>query len=92
MFVCVRISICGSKKKQKTFWAKFSKLLEKFFGSPSKKCQSYNFHLWELYDKHYFQKTKTSVFFTRLFYKNQTATEISLYLFSTIFRKCMKIV
>ena len=63
MFVCVRKSICGWKKKQKKFWAKFSKLLEKFFVSPSKKCQSYNFHIWELYDKHFFQKTETSVFY-----------------------------
>ena len=47
-------------------WAKFSKLLEKFFVSPSKKCQSYNFHIWELYDKHFFQKTKTSVFYHQI--------------------------
>ena len=50
------------EKNQKHFWAKFSKLIENFLVSPSKKCQSYNFHIWELYDKHFFQKTKTSVF------------------------------
>ena len=92
--VCLRTKFdLPLKKKQKKFWAKFSKLLEKFFVSPSKKCQSYNFHIWDLYDKHFFQKRKPQFFFiTRLFYLNQTATEISLYQFSTIFRKCMKIV
>ena len=61
--VCLRTKFdLPLKKKQKKFWAKFSQLLEKFFVSPSKKCPSYNFHIWELYDKHFFQKTKTSVF------------------------------
>ena len=50
------------KKKQKIFWAKISKLLEKFFVSPSKKCQSYNSHVWELYDKHFFQKNENLSF------------------------------
>ena len=40
----------------------------------------------------FFKKRKPQFFITRLFYKNQTATEMSLYLFSTIFRNCMKIV
>ena len=43
----------------KKLWGK----LKNTFVSPSKKCQSYNFHMWELYDKHFFQKTKTSVFY-----------------------------
>ena len=65
--VCLRTKIdLRLKKKNKKFWAKFSKLLEKFFVSPSKKCQSYNFHIWELYDKHFFQKTKTSVFYHQI--------------------------
>ena len=39
-----------------------------------------------------FKKRKSQFFITRLFYENQTATEMSLYQFSTIFRNCMKIV
>ena len=50
------------EKNLKKFWAKFSKLLEKFFVSPSKKCQSYNIHIWELYDKHFFQKNENLSF------------------------------
>ena len=40
----------------------------------------------------FFKKRKPHFFITRLFYENQTATEMSLYQFSTIFRNCMKIV
>ena len=52
--------------------------VEKIFVSPSKNAS--NFHMWELYDKHFFfQKTKTWVYFiTRLFYYNQTAADTSL--------------
>ena len=35
------------KKKQKNFWGKFSKLFV------CKKSQSYNFHIWKFYDKHF---------------------------------------
>ena len=64
--VCLRMKIdLRLKRKQKNFWVKFSKLLSKKFCSPSKKCQSYNFHIWELSDKHFFQKTKTSGFFLK---------------------------
>ena len=58
--VCLRTKFDLQLKKN--FWAKFSKLLERDFVSPSKKCQSYNFHIWDLYDKQFFQKTKTSFF------------------------------
>ena len=94
MFVCVRKSICDWKKNQKNFWAKFSKLLEKFFVSPSKKCQSYNFHIWELYDKHFFQKRKTSVFYHQIVLLESYShrNEFIPVLVSTIFRNCMKIV
>ena len=82
------------KKNQKNFWAKFSKLLEKFFVSPSKKCQSYNFHIWELYDKHFFQKRKTSVFYHQIVLLESYShrNEFIPVLVSTIFRNCMKIV
>ena len=77
----------------------FKKKLGKFRGYLEKVCvalkkwYSYNFHIWELYNKHFiFQKTKTSVFITRRFFYNQTAAETSLYLFSIIFRKFMKII
>ena len=40
----------------------------------------------------FFKKREPQFFITRLFYKNQTSTEISLYQFSTILRNCMKIV
>ena len=40
----------------------------------------------------FFKKRKPQFFITRLFYKKQTATELNLYQFSTIFRNCMKIV
>ena len=50
------------EKNQKKFLGQIFKI-EKFFVSPLKKCQSYNFHIWELYDEHFFQKTKTSVFY-----------------------------
>ena len=70
MFVCVRKSICSWKKKnQKNFWAKFSNLLQKFFVSPSKKCQSYNFHILEYcMISIFFKKRKPQFFSTRLFY------------------------
>ena len=45
------------EKKTKNFSAKFSKLL----------CVAIK-KMAELYDKRFFQKTKTSFFFTRLFY------------------------
>ena len=52
--VCLRTKIdLRLKKKQKKFWAN-----SKFLFRHQKKCQSYNFHIWELYDKHFFQKIK----------------------------------
>ena len=66
LFVCVRKSICGWKKKQKKiFGPNFQNNLKNFL-CRIKKCQSYNFHIWELYDKHFFQKTKTSVFYHQI--------------------------
>ena len=53
------------KKNKKIFGPNFQNYL-KIFVSPSKKCQPYNFHIWELYDKHFFQKTKTSVFYHQI--------------------------
>ena len=58
--VCLRTKFdLRLKKKQKNFWAKFSKLL---CVAIKKKCQSYTFHIWELYDKHFFQKKRKPQF------------------------------
>ena len=59
MFICVRNSICGWKKNKK-FLGQIFKITLKI---PSKKCQSYNFHIWELYDKHFFSKNENLGFF-----------------------------
>ena len=55
MFVCVRNSICGWKKNKK-FLGQIFKITSKLLAI--KKCQSYNFHIWELYDKHFFSKNE----------------------------------
>ena len=44
------------EKKNKKFLGQIFKITWKSFVSPSKKCQSYNFLIWELYDKHFFSK------------------------------------
>ena len=92
MFVCVRNSICGWKKNKKFFGPNFQNYLKNFLCRHQKNAS----HTIPIYGNCmisiFFKKTRTSVFITRLFYKNQTSTEISLYQFSTIFRNCMKIV
>ena len=45
------IFVMPSKKK---FWVKKPKLHGKICVSQSKKCQSYNFHIWKLCDWHFF--------------------------------------
>ena len=63
-----------------------------FFLSPSKNA-SHSISIYRNCMISIFSQPKTSVFFiTKLFYQNQTAEEISLNLFSTIFRNCLKIV
>ena len=90
MFVCVRNSICGWKKNKK-FLSQIFKITWKDFVSPSKKCQPYNFHIWELYDKHFFQKMKTSVFLPDCFIRIKQPQK-QVYIFFNLFRNCMKIV
>ena len=91
--VCLRTKFdLRLKKKHKIFWAKFTKLLKNFLCRHQKNAS----HTISIYGicmiSIFFKKRKPHFFITRLFYKNQTATEISLYQFSTIFRNCMKIV
>ena len=80
------------EKKTKIFLGQIFKLLEKFFVSPSKNAS----HTIPIYGNCmisiFFKKREPQFFITRMFYKNQTSTEISLYQISTIFRNCMKIV
>ena len=47
------IRFAVEKKKQKVFGPNFQNYLKNFCVA-IKKCQSYNFHIWELYDKHFF--------------------------------------
>ena len=59
------IRFAVEKKNKKIFGPNF----QNYFAKLSKKCQSCNFHIWELYDKGFFHKNKNLNFFiTRLFY------------------------
>ena len=92
MFVCVWNSICGWKKTKKIFGPDFQNNLKNFLCRHRKNAS----HTISIYGNCmisiFFKKGKLRFFITRLFYKNQTATETSSYIFSTIFRNCMKIV
>ena len=91
--VCLRTKIdLRLKKKKKNFGPNFQNYLKNFLCRHQKNAS----HTISIYGNCmisiFFKKRKPQFFITRLFYKNQTATEMSLYLFSTIFRNCMKIV
>ena len=86
------IRFAVEKKTKKFFGPNFQNYLKNFLCRHQKNAS----HTIPIYGNCmisiFFKKTRTSVFITRLFYKNQTSAEISLYQFSTIFRNCMKIV
>ena len=59
MFVWIRKSICGWKKKHKKFFGTISKILQKFLSSPSKKKLVIKFPYMEIvWLVFFFQKTK----------------------------------
>ena len=84
--VCLRTKFdLRLKKKNKITWKNFCVAI--------KKCQSYNFHIWKLYGKHYFQRNILNQFFlspvcSTVLKKPQKWFNF----FSIVFRKCMKIV
>ena len=80
------------KKNKKIFGLNFQNYL-KIFLCRHQKNASHTIFIYENCMKSiFFKKRKPPFFITRLFYYNQTHTEMSLYQFSTIFRNCMKIV
>ena len=91
--VCLRTKFdLRLKKNRKFFGPNFQNYLKNFLCRHQKNVS----HTISIYGNCmisiFFKKREPQFFITRLFYKNQTATEIKLYQFSTIFRNCMKIV
>ena len=50
------------EKKTKKILRQFQ-FIWKIFCIAIKKCQSYNFHIWDMYDKHFFSKNENLSFY-----------------------------